>query len=112
YSMTTDLLLSKGLYHRPPYINAPQEAMDFIKSTHFLTGYSSPDRTLNAIEINNIFFNLKKSMITKAMILSFSQTAQTQEVRKFFVKAVEIKSKHIKIFSDILTADNLSAPPI
>lgn len=113
YDMTADLLLSKGLYHRPPVINNPHRDVEYIQSSGFLlSGYFQKDRPLDAIEINNIFFNLKKSIITKAMLLGFSQSARSQEVRQFLLKAVEVKRQHISLFSNILINDDLNAPPI
>lgn len=111
YNQTIELLLEKGIYHRPPYIPNPN-GIDFVKSENFFEGFFGDKRTLNGNEISNIFFNLKKSIVTKALIIGFSQVAESKEVRTILTKALEIKSKHVKIFSDILVKDNLPAPPL
>ncbi|HJV44208.1 MAG TPA: DUF3231 family protein [Bacillota bacterium] len=110
YNQTIDLLLSKGVYHRPPYVPIP-EGTEFVQSENFLDGLFGDKRSLNVIEISNIYFNLKKSIITKAITIGFSQTAKAQEVRRFFVRTADIKQKHIAIFSTRLTQESLPAPP-
>lgn len=111
YNQTVDLLLAKGIYHRPPYLPSPN-GVDFIKTENFFDGFFGDKRTLNGSEISNIFFNLKKSIITKALIIGFNQVAKSKEVRAILTKALKIKAKHIKIFSDVLVKDNLPAPPL
>ncbi|PAD69188.1 hypothetical protein CHH83_10185 [Bacillus sp. 7586-K] len=109
YNKTIELLLSKGIYHRPPYLpNAT--GIDFVKSNNFFSGFFGDKRTLNGSEITNVFFNLKKSIVTKALLIGFCQVAKSKEVREILKKGLDINSKHIKLFSDILTDDNLPAP--
>ena len=110
YNKTTEALLSKGIYHRPPYLPNPA-GIDFIKTESFFEGLFGDKRILNGNEISNIFFNLKKSIVTKALIIGFNQVAKSKEVRGILTKALEIKSKHITLFSDKLIKDNLPAPP-
>src|SRR5437763_17167760 len=70
YNQTIDVLLEKGLYQRPPYLPIPV-GIDFIKTENFFDGFFSDRRTLKGHEISNVFFNLKKSIITKAIITGF-----------------------------------------
>ncbi|HWO77817.1 MAG TPA: DUF3231 family protein [Bacillus sp. (in: firmicutes)] len=109
YNQTIELLLSKGIYHRPPYIPSPI-GIDFVKSENFFEGFFNDKRTLNGSEISNVFFNLKKSIVTKAILIGFNQVAKDKEVRKILTKGLEIKKKHIELFSQILMKDDLPAP--
>jgi hypothetical protein len=59
YQKSINVLLSKGLYSRPPYISTP-EKVDFVERQSFLNGWFEGKRPLNSIEISDIFFNLKK----------------------------------------------------
>lgn len=110
YDQITDVLLSKGIYSRAPFI--PYDKVDFIKSQNFLTGWFGERRPLNAIEINNIFFNLKKSIMAKALITGFSQVAKNKDVVNFFANAKDIAHKHIEIFSSVLQEDDLPLPTL
>jgi hypothetical protein len=111
YNKTTEVLLSKGLYLRPPYISTP-EKNDFVKAQNFLTGWFGERRPLSAIEISNTSFNLKKNIMAKALILGFSQIATSEEIRNFMVRGYEIKQKHNEIFSSVLSEDNLPSLPL
>jgi hypothetical protein len=111
YMRLTDVLQSKGLYGRPPHISVPEQ-VDFVKSQNFIQGWFGERRPLTAVEISNINFNLKKSMMAKALILGFSQVAQLKEVRELLLRMVDVKQKHIEIFSSVLNEDNLPAPSL
>jgi hypothetical protein len=110
YNQTIDELLSIGIYHRPPYIPTPL-GIDFIKTENFFDGFFSDKRALNGSEISNIYFNLKKSIITKSIIIGFSQVAKSKEVRNILIKGSQIKQKHINLLTKELIKDNLAAPP-
>ncbi|MEH7413857.1 DUF3231 family protein [Neobacillus drentensis] len=104
-------MLEKGLYHRPPYLPIPV-GIDFIKTENFFDGFFSDKRTLNGPEITNIFFNLKKSLITKAVVTGFYQVVNNKDAQRILKKATGIKQKHIETFSQLLTKDQLPAPPL
>jgi hypothetical protein len=109
YHKTTDILLSKGLFSRPPYISTPQNA-DFVKKQSFISGWFGDRRPLNAIEISNIFFNLKKDLVNRALQIGFSQVAKSKKVTDFMVRGVDITFKHIEVFSSILHENDLPSP--
>ncbi|MEW9674402.1 DUF3231 family protein [Ammoniphilus sp. 3BR4] len=100
--------MSKGLYSRPSYV--PYERVDFVKSQNLLTGWFGERRPLNAIEINNIYFNLNKSIMARALAIGFSQVAKTKEVIDFLTNAIAVAKKHIEIFSSVLEDDDLTTP--
>jgi hypothetical protein len=61
--------------------------------------------------VYNIDFNLKKSILKEALMLGFAQVSQSKEVKDFISRAKDVSSKHIEIFSTILTENNLPSPP-
>lgn len=109
FHKTTDVLLSKGIFSRPPYISTPKDA-DFVKKQSFISGWFGDRRPLNAIEISNIFFNLKKDIVSRALQLGFSQVAKSKEVRDYMVRGGDITFKHIEVFSSILHENDLPSP--
>ncbi|RXT14895.1 DUF3231 family protein [Ammoniphilus sp. CFH 90114] len=110
FNRSLDLLLSKGLYTRPPHLHPPEMAQ-YVKKQSFLTGWFGNRRPLNGIEISNITFNMNKTVLGKAMVLGFSQVAQAQDVREYFMRGTQLSSKHLEIFSSLLHEDNLPSPP-
>jgi rubrerythrin len=107
---TKDLMLEKGLYARPPAILPPERA-DFVKNDQFIAGWLGDVRPLSCIEITDIYFNLKKSILAKAMTLAFSQVIKNKKIRKFLSEAMETKDNHIKTFYEVLNQEHLPAPP-
>lgn len=80
-SRVTNLLLSKGLYIRPPYISPPRQ-VQFVQKQSFLGSFfNEPDRPLSAVEIANLYGNVQTNALGKALVMGFSQVAQTKEVR-------------------------------
>jgi hypothetical protein len=109
-NQTKNILLEKGLYFRSPVI-LPYKKPDFVKNENFLTGWFGEKRPLSCIEITDIYFNLKKSILAKALTAAFCQVANSEKVREFLLKAVETKDSHIQMFHDLLNSENLPSPP-
>ncbi len=109
YNKTTDILLSKGIFSRPPHISIPDKA-EFVKKQSFLNGWFADRRPLNAIEISNIFFNLEKDLVSRALHIGFSQVTKSKEVTDFMVRGTDMTYKHIEVFSSILHENDLPSP--
>ncbi|MDQ1143824.1 hypothetical protein QE429_000651 [Bacillus sp. SORGH_AS 510] len=105
-----DLMLEKGIYARPPAI-LPSDRADYVKDDHFLAGWFGEVRPLSCIEITDIYFNLKKSIMAKAVTMAFSQVVKDKNIRKFMLEAVKTKDKHINVFYEVLNQEHLPAPP-
>lgn len=109
YHKTIDVLLSKGLFSRPPYISTPESA-EYVEKQSFLNGWFGDRRPLNAVEISNIFFNLKKDNVSRALQIGFSQVAKSNDVRDFMIRGADVTFKHIEVFSSILHDNDLPSP--
>ncbi|MGS2778776.1 DUF3231 family protein [Robertmurraya sp. GLU-23] len=109
FDRSIDLMLSKGLFTRPPIITPP-ESIDFVKHQSFLTGWLGEHRPLNAIEIGDISFNMLKMHLHAALKVGFIQVAQSKEVRQHFNRGLDIANKHIKIFESVFEEDKLNSP--
>lgn len=104
-----ELLLSKGLYIRSPYLPIPDD-IDFIKKQSFLKGFFGKKRPLVGTEITNLFSNFQKNAFGVATLLGFSQVAQSKEVAEYLVRGKDIAKKHCEIFGTILKEDDLPVP--
>jgi Protein of unknown function (DUF3231) len=104
-----DVLLSKGLYIRSPYIPIP-EKVDFVTKQSFLTGWFGERRPLTSIEISYLYENIKRNAFGGATLIGFSQVAQNEKVKQYFVRGKEIANKHIEVLSSVLRENDLSAP--
>ncbi|WP_458413133.1 DUF3231 family protein [Schinkia sp. CFF1] len=108
YRSSMKMMQSKGLLERSPVINLPEQ-VEFSEKQSFLAGWFGDHRPLNVIEITSLYFNLKKSIMTKALILGFSQTAQSKKIRDFMLKLVELGDKHINLFAAVLNEDFINS---
>lgn len=109
YVMTKDLLLSKGLYVRPPYFPNLRE-VEFVKKQNFVLDFFKDKRPLSALEATNLYSNIQKNALGAATIVGFSQVAKSKEVTQFLQRGVEIAKKHIKLFANKLEDSNLPVP--
>lgn len=109
YDQIVEVMLQKGLFIRPPSINAPEQ-IDFVKNQSYLTGWFGKKRPLNAIEINGLWFNAQKLMIKVVLEIGFSQATQSKTLRKYFQRGGALCQKHVKAIESILAEDNLSSP--
>ncbi|WP_257008236.1 DUF3231 family protein [Bacillus sp. FJAT-45350] len=109
FNTCANTMLSKGLFLRPPQIEAPTK-VDYVKKQNFLTGWLGERRPLTSIEIMNLFFNIERNQLGKSLITAFSQVAEKEEVVKYLLRGVEISSKHIEIFGSILSEGELPSP--
>lgn len=106
---TMDVLLEKGLYIRSPYIPMPRR-VDFVKQTDFLAGYFEKRRPLTALEIANLYSNAQRNALGEVTMIGFAQVAESEDVKKFLRKGMQISAKHTEIFHSILREQRLSAP--
>jgi hypothetical protein len=109
YKKSTDLLLSKGLYVRPPSL-PNLEKVEFVKKQWFMLDVVGEKRPLTAAEVANLFSNLQRNALGVATLTGFSQVAENKDVKQFFLKGLEIGNKHVKLFRGKLEESKLPAP--
>ncbi|GGM28962.1 hypothetical protein GCM10011351_13740 [Paraliobacillus quinghaiensis] len=107
----SDLLLDKGLYVRPPFIEPPKKS-DFIEDRDYLNGFNllGDQRFLNTIEISHIFGNVEANVVGNTITKSFGQTADKKEVRDFMKKAGKLSEKVVNTLTKFLTSSQLPTP--
>ncbi|KGR78781.1 DUF3231 family protein [Ureibacillus sinduriensis] len=110
YNNTANILLSKGLFVKPPYVSTSNE-IDFIDKKSYLGGVLNlNNRPLNVIEITHIEANIEANTVGEILLAGLSQVAKSKKVREYCYRGSEIAKKHIQVFASLLTGDNLPAP--
>lgn len=111
FDKSTDVLLSKGLYIRSPYIPYPTKT-DYVDSKKYLSGYSlfSKQRPLNAIEISHLYMNNLTNHIGSKLSLSFAQISPNEKIQKWMLRGRDISQKHMKIFTSTLLSNDIQSP--
>lgn len=109
FKRSKELLLSKGLYIRAPYL-PNVESVEFIDKQRFVWDIIGEKRPLVASEIGNLFANIQRNALGAATLGGFCQIAQDKQVKQFFVRGIEIAKKHIKLFGKKLEESYLPVP--
>ena len=110
YNQTIEIALEKGINYRHPYIEVPNES-DYVDSKKYLSGLNpfKDKRPLNAIEISHLYMNIMTNAIGVKLCLAFAQTSPSETVQDFMLRAKEVSQKHVKIFADTLTKNDIDA---
>lgn len=104
-----EVMLSKGLFIRPPYIATPDHP-DIVKKQNFLRGWFGDRRTLTADEIAHIFMNHTNNANGKALLIGFAQTAGSEELRNHFVRGIDLAKSIMESLSQLLEESTLPSP--
>jgi hypothetical protein len=102
----TEIMLKKGTFIRAPFIPVPAK-VEYVQTQSYLAGIFGHGRPLNAIEINHIYFNLIQNQLGRALLIGYSQVAENEEVRDYFIRGRNIADKHVEIFGSLLSKEYL-----
>jgi hypothetical protein len=103
--------LSKTLpkFSGAPFI-PPRHGVEFIDKTGIISNLFGEKGPMNVSEINSLYFNSKKTGFVRSLCLGFSQVADSEEVRKFMLKNIELAGKDADSFDALLEKDYLPIP--
>ncbi|PFN78568.1 hypothetical protein COJ85_31550 [Bacillus sp. AFS076308] len=106
----TNIMLNKGIYIKPPYLDYENEKPVFVEKESFLRGWFGERRTLTSQEVSHLYLNLYNNQLGMTILIGFSQVAHTPEIRNYFIKGQEISRKFINILNNVLTESSIPAP--
>ena len=112
YNKVAEILLSKGLFIRSPYVSTSNK-VDFIDEKKYLGGFmgmNNDNRPLNVIEMTHIEANVKTNSIGSVLLTGFAQVAKSKKVRNYCTTGKDIAKKHVQVFTTLLTDDDLPSP--
>jgi hypothetical protein len=100
YQSSTELMLSKGIYDRPPMIPYPKQ-VEYVEKNSFLNGMVKK-RPLNSVELTEIFFNTERNYFSILLCTALLQVVKDKEIKNFIKAGKEISEKQIRVFNEIL----------
>ncbi|PAE20367.1 sugar isomerase [Bacillus sp. 7504-2] len=106
FGRAVKMMLSKGIYDRPPKMNYPKE-IEFVKKESFLSGIIGDKRPLNAIELSEIFFNIERNYFSVLIMLGFAQVVKDKNLKKHILKGKDVSEKQISLFNKLLMQEEL-----
>ncbi|WP_257350502.1 DUF3231 family protein [Pseudalkalibacillus decolorationis] len=109
YKTSLDLMLSKGVYDRPPKINYPK-SIEFIEhQPSLLKTWLGEGRPLDVLELGEIFFVVERNCIGLNLLMGLIQVTNDKEVKEYLIKGKKLSKRQIKTFNEILE-ENDSMP--
>jgi hypothetical protein len=108
YTMTTEYLLKKGVFAKPPNVTMPKQ-VEFVEDKSYMSGFNpfSQKRTLNTIEVGYIYESLEFNVFFMKLLTGFAQVAKDSAVKKYFLEGMEIGKKNIDKLSSALLQSNI-----
>jgi hypothetical protein len=100
---------TQGTYSDCPTIPS-SENVDFVEKAGIISNLFGKNRPLNVSEINNLYFNSKKSGFVRTLTLAFGQVAKSEDVRKYMMDGLELVNQDVKSMNTLLQDDNLRIP--
>ncbi|MFJ8245536.1 DUF3231 family protein [Peribacillus asahii] len=103
YKLATLYLLQKGILSLPPKVTMPK-SVEFIKNKSYMSGFNpfGHKRPLNTLEIGILHQAIESNNIGMQLITGFAQCAENKDVKRYFVKGIDLCKKQIKIAEDFL----------
>ncbi|WP_162595940.1 DUF3231 family protein [Bacillus sp. CGMCC 1.16541] len=111
FNEAIEALLEKGIVIRTPSIPIPTDIY-FVESKDFLGKFRGTQRPISAQEIKEIYINLDTNMLGKSIMIAFSQSAKSNDLREYLVRGRKIAHKHIELFINMLTDEDLPSPQL
>lgn len=102
YKKCLNLMLSKGVYDRPPKMVYPTEVKFVQQETSLLKSWFGEGRQLNALELSELFFTIERNCIGLILLIGLIQVTKDKEIREFLLKGKKLSEKQIEKFNKVL----------
>ncbi|RXT01948.1 DUF3231 family protein [Ammoniphilus sp. CFH 90114] len=109
FNRSVEIMLSKGIYSRPPVIPYPEQEQ-WIQQQSYLNGLFGEKRPLDALGIANLYSNIVLNNTGLTLVRGFSQCTKDEAFRRFLLKGIEIGKKHIELLSKPLKQEEITIP--
>lgn len=106
YEKSLDVMLTKGIYDRPPKIIYPEKT-EFIHEKAFLGKWFGEQRPLSSLELSEIFFVIERNYIGMLFLYGLIQVMKDKEIKRYLIKGKELSEKQISIFNKLLKNEDL-----
>ncbi|MGF7036383.1 DNA-binding XRE family transcriptional regulator [Paenibacillus mucilaginosus] len=107
YSRSVDIMLSKGLYDRPPLIPYPDHVSFVDRKQSILSRWFGPQRSLNVLEMSEMFFNIERNFFGLILLTAFIQVVKDEKIKNLLLRGKDMAEKQIKFINDKFTKDDL-----
>lgn len=108
-SIADNALIAKGLFPKPPTIPF-SEKVNYVHDKKYFGSILNNKRSLNAIEITNVFTLMDYLRMMRALTLGFAQVMKTEKMQDHLNRGLQIIDKQLNILGSFLENANLPIP--
>ncbi|MGI5839790.1 MAG: DUF3231 family protein [bacterium] len=109
FQKAADVLQSKGVFIRTPYITVEKE-IDFVKKHRFMAGFLGEKRPMLAQEISAFGYGVIINKFGGGFIAGLRQTVRNDQVGEYLDEGVELAKSLVRRFSAVLEQEGIAAP--
>lgn len=102
---TTEVMLEKGMYTRPPIIHPHQQ--DIVHKQSFFNGFWGDKRPLLGVEISQLYANIQFNTIKYMLMMGFAQVAQQPKVKEYFLRGVKTNEEQSSRIHDMFRKEDM-----
>lgn len=102
-----NLLLTKGVYDRPPMIPYPDKVEFIRKKETFLSKWLEQKRPLNVLELSEMFFNIERNYFGLVLLTGFIQVTKDETIQQYLIKGKDLAHKQIQFLNHALINEDL-----
>lgn len=106
------VLLAKGLFSKSPNIEFPDRIEYVHNKNYYGSIFGKSERTLNAVEISNIFNVIDFKTAMRALKQGFAQVTKSDQVRNHLNRGTIMADKQLEVLGGLLEKDDLPKPEI
>jgi hypothetical protein len=102
YKKSLNLMLSKGIYDRPPKIPYPHKVEYIEKDQSLLELWLGEKRPMNAMELGEIFYTIERNYIGIILLIGLIQVTKDKEIKDYLIRGKQLAMKQIETFNKVL----------
>ncbi|MGG1554759.1 DUF3231 family protein [Paenibacillus ferrarius] len=107
YNEAINLMLTKGIYDRPPMIPYPDHVEFVSKKETFLSKWFEQKRPLNVLELSEMFFNIERNYFGLVLLTGFIQVTKDETIQRYLKKGKDLALKQIQFLNHTLIHEDL-----
>ncbi|WP_166239889.1 DUF3231 family protein [Paenibacillus turpanensis] len=107
YNQSVELMLSKGIYDRPPLIPYPDRVSFIRKKETLFSKWFEPQRPLNVMELSEMFFNIERNYFGLILLTAFIQVVKDEDMKSLLVRGKQLAREQIRFINAQLEENDL-----
>lgn len=108
YNHTVDFMQTKGVFVQMPNMTYPHD-VDYVDEKKFLTGWFGRRRALLGMEVTHLVANAINNEVGKSTCIGFSQVAEEQVLRDYFLRGKHVCSHLLSSIHEVLEDSDVPA---